>query len=238
MNIIKEIKWYLFVCIFCSSCTSIYFPNTINTPMFDEEGQVCASVNFSSDYAGQYSIDYQSALSILNNIAIQYDYSCANNKSNEWNYLKYNYYEFGIGYFRSSNDMFKFENYIGHGVGKLKRSDNDRKIEGEYNRIYLCSTFGISKKLNHDSWFDPDKIELGITTRISRINWNMLEYDYSRSFKRENYYFEPAIFIRVGWKNLLFQGQYGQIFPYYKDDFVESSNGWVSFGILTYFDLY
>lgn len=238
MNIIKKIKWYLFVCIFYSSCTSIYFPNTVNTPMFDEKGQICASVNFSSDYAGQYSIDYQSALSILNNIAIQYDYSSANVKTSESNYLIYNYNEYGIGYFRPSINKFKFENYVGYGIGRVNRSDNHRKIEFEYNRIYLCPSFGISKKLNHDRWFDPDKIILGITTRISKIKWNELQCDYSRSFKRENTYFEPAIFIRAGWRNLLFQSQYGQIFPYYKDIFVESSNGWVSFGILTYFDLY
>ena len=246
----NQIKWNIFVLAFYTSCTPIYFPNIINTPFFTEKGQFCGSANYSfsgSMNLSLYNIDLQSAFAVTDNIAVMYNYSFADMGVPDDEYEDFHnhkYQEIGLGYFRSSENIFRFENFIGYGSGKSETHDGTslvnkyREIKGEYYRMFVCPSFGISTQLKSDNLFDPNRIDVGIASRISSVNWKNLKHNFEVSVREQNYYFEPCIFIRAGWQKLLFQFQLGQIYALYKDELIESSDGWLSFGIITYFDLY
>jgi len=217
-----------------------YYPNLINSPFFTEKGQICTSINYSSEFYGQYTFDYQSAFAILDKIAIIYNYSFADwgNADENDDFHKHKYQEIGLGYFRPSESIFRFENFVGYGNGKSETRYDNQEIKGKYVRIFMYPSIGISTRLKHNNWYDPEIVELGIASRICNLTWKDFEHNFRDSLRKENYYFEPAIFVRTGWQNIQFQAQYGKLYSFYKDESVESPGGWVSFGIISYFDLY
>jgi len=248
MNNTRAIKWYLLICFFACSCSPIYFPNVINTPLFTEKGQISAAANFS--FLGSLNIelnsfDLQSAMAATDNVAVMYNYSYGKmGRSADHDFHEHKYQETGVGYYRTFFSKYNFESFVGYGRGcsetrNVGSADHrDREIKGDYDRWFFYPTIGFSMDLKGENRFDPERVEGGITTRVCNLKWRNVEHNLKGTVLKENWYIEPAIFVRAGWEHFLFQFQSGQIYALFKDDLVESSDGWLSFGIIFNLDLY
>lgn len=193
-----------------SSCSHYYYaPNSQNVPLFHEKGKLRLSgVKGYGTY--HKSIELQSALSVSDKIGIMANgFIAKGGDKYESNYGEGTYYEAGCGYFKPIGKKFVFETYGGMGLGNVKNYYEDHGYSDlDFNKYFLQPSFGLTTK-----YFD-----VALSARFCGLYYNNI-FNRSIQDERENieyiianrfsYLFERALTLRMGWKDLKIQIQYG-----------------------------
>jgi hypothetical protein len=199
---LQKICW-LFLSVFVVSCAPLYVPNVVNSPMLSEKGEVNASI-----HAGTSGFDVQTAYAMTDHIGIMINGSFASkDSSTDTDYHEHKFGEFGCGYFTSIDNVFRFSTFAGLGMGKANASDTyeffgDHELTawGYYNRFFAQTSIGAA----------TDFFDAGLCLRGSYVNFYRFEYgSLEHNKNKDNFFLEPVLFARVGWKMIKVQSQIG-----------------------------
>jgi hypothetical protein len=191
------------------SCTHYYYaPNCHNVPLFQKKGDVRLSLVGSegSEFTGT---EVQAAYSVSSRIAVIADGFWAKEKNAyENSRAKGNYFETACGYYKPIRKHFVFETYGGMGLGNIKSWYHDYGYsEMFFSKYFLQPSFGFTSK----------NFDIALSSRLCGLNYSEIR-DLSISDDKGNidfikghslsYLVEPALTMRLGWKNLKLQLQY------------------------------
>lgn len=198
----KNILLLLFALTFLfSSCTTVYIPTEVNTPMFRDEHKISAGLSFS--VCGP---SLQTGYSLTKHIAVIIDGAYANQKSSDHeDFLRFG--EFGLGYFTilDKSKLVSFEVFTGIGFAYARSKDvrYDYLEEGNYNKIFLQPDFALSM----------GGIDMIFACKMSIIKFT--SYSYSQHMvniiegEPSALEFEPAFTLRFGSPNFKIRLQLG-----------------------------
>lgn len=209
----KRIFLSITVAALLSACsTTVYVPNTVNVPLLKEEKEV----KFNLDQN-----NLQLAVAVTDHIGIMangfYRGHTADNNYRHRGGLA----EVGAGYFHNFNNQVVVETFAGIGLGNVYKQET---FKDSTNTAYLAqfranaTRFFIQPGIGYSHRF----FDLAFTPRFSFVKYanfsseNYREQDLKRDFldngqlTRSMYVFaEPAITVRVGYKFVKLQAQYG-----------------------------
>ncbi len=201
--------------ILLSGCAPLYIPNTVNTPLLSNKGEIQGAV-----YTGTSGFDPQLAYAITDNIGIMLNGSFENSESDTTgDYHKHQFYELGIGYYKKLSDMGRFEIFGGYGFGNINAYSEvalfNSIADVKSNRIFIQPAFGLSSKI----------FDLSFASRFVVVN---IQNDLIKSTRS---FIEPAFTARVGWKQVKFAYQIGYSIPFNEDAIIEYQPLMMSIGI-------
>ncbi len=161
----KRTKLYLLLLpsFFIVACSPVYYvPNTVSTPLFQEEGELnLTGMAGASNHTSNVGLN--SAFSISNNIGVMFniasfvdtDNKFEGDQSNSSENLNYNasrrsqMAEIGIGYFKTieASSNFIFETYIGYGQYSGNVAiDQEQSVSFGINRPFIQPAVGFKHK--------------------------------------------------------------------------------------------
>ncbi len=201
--------------IYLSGCSPLYIPNTVNTPLLSNKGEIQGAV-----YTGTSGFDPQLAYAITDNIGVMLNGSFENSESDSTDdYHKHQLFELGVGYYKKLSDNGRFEIFGGYGFGKIDAYTEyaifDTRSDVNSNKIFIQPAFGLSSKI----------FDFGFASRFVIINIHDDIVSYTRS------YIEPALTVRVGWKQVKFAYQIGYSIPFNEDAIIEYQPLMMSLGL-------
>lgn len=172
----KSIYFIVFACLGILNSCDLYRQNVVNTPFFEEKGQVQAG-----GHIGFAGYDGQVAVSVSNKLAVLGNYSTSNFVTNyassNFSKLNHQFYEFGFGHFRkTSNDLIhEYFLLVGQGSTNMQTTTTNSLWirSADYTRITLQADFG--KVAN--------KIEYGLTSRLFLIDYHAIVDTQNDSYK-------------------------------------------------------
>lgn len=187
-SIVKLLIFFLIL--FTLSCSPIYVPTSINTPLFEEAGEI----QFSG-YTGTHQLQARVAYSPVNHIGLMFNTAFNNQRNLDWFYNdKSSFYELGLGYYKKIDNNFVFETYAGLGRGKMQYSDFNNKIEKyEIQKFFLIPTFG----------FVSEYLDIGFSLRY--LNYS--SFNVSENLNSD--FIEPCITLKAGVDNLKIISDFG-----------------------------
>ena len=162
-------------------------------------------------YGGSNGFEGQFAYSITDHIAIMANGSYQSNTDDSIHletYHKHLFGEFGGGYYTKLGSIGRLGCYGGYGIGQAETGYNytfinhySGVVNGLYERFFIQSDFGLTSTF--------DIVTSGVSARGSYVHFYKFTSD-KQEFKTSvsNYYFEPAVFVRVGWKYVKIQFQF------------------------------
>lgn len=211
------------------SCAPVYLPNTRQTPMFDEPGEIQLS-----GYHGTNGFDIQAAASVVDHFAVMGNAAfAARDSEDSTDYRKHHFYEFGLGYYDTFGEKGRFEFYGGYGGGKTEAQDsyffvnnNEIVAKGEFNRFFLQGNLGLQ----------TDVFEGAFSYRVAWLNYYKFEEVRTGSTLYDNnvkeVFLEPAITLKVGGEKVKFVSQFGVSFPYDDHSSIDYEPFSLSIGII------
>lgn len=188
-------------------CAPIYVPNTVHSPMLEEQGEVQVG-----GYLGSSGIDVQAAVALSDHVGASADFSYANQEQDEDALFSadehnHRFGEVGVGYFTDLSAVARFEVYGGYGIGRAKARDDYEFITsgtvtatGRYDRFFLQPAMGIA----------AGPLHLNGALRLVRVHFR--EFETSREVFSEDetaFFVEPAVGVRVGTGTVRFETQVG-----------------------------
>ena len=202
MKIIFSLYTLLLLILIFSSCTTVYIPNEINAPAFNEPNQFKGGIAI-----GNSGTNLQLGFSFYKHFAAIGDISYLDRKSSEPRFQRT--WSLGLGYFTriSQSDSMFYEVFGGYGNGRTNSAYEDQFLtngpgyeNADYNRFYV--TQNIS--------FQQEFIDFIISVRLSYFSFTRYE---SREFINpvlpKAIGIEPAFKIRMGGEFLKIKFQLG-----------------------------
>jgi len=197
------------------SCSHYYYvPGAQNLPLFRDKNELHISGSYGAGLETE-GINIQAAYSLTDKIGIMTDFMSAKGGilSNH-NYGKGNYIDGAVGYFKPLEKSGVFEIYggIGHGdqyheYGSFYNNQSTGYSDLSFTKLYIQPSFG----------FTSDYVDIALSTRISRITFNILDNNISGNTDsytnlialsdKSHLFLEPGITIRAGWKSVKVQVQ-------------------------------
>lgn len=176
--------------LFLASCSTVYVPNTRNTPLFRKGGDFQAAV-----YAAS-GVDAQIAYAMNDRVAIMGNATYLSSKNSNPSFTrKNNFAELGLGLFGSSRSL-RYEVFAGYGVGQSTSlgqyyffypqfGQKEIVATGSYQRIFVQPSFGTNNR----------KANIAFTPRLSLIEFSKFTSDsYSvKPDEKIKLLIEPAI---------------------------------------------
>lgn len=193
-------KLFLFL-LFIAGCAPAYIPNALNVPLYGDKNQ--AQINLSAGTAGY---DLQGSFSFSKNFALMANYNVLyfNSTTDPNVYNHHTFYEFALGYHSYTEKIFRFETYVGYGLGRI---DISSKLITSYftsnvdlQRIFFQPNFGISSALG-DISFSPRIVFLDLKPDL---------YQYTTVKK---FFIEPTVSVKIGFKYFFLTTQLGIALP-------------------------
>ncbi|MBD3411263.1 MAG: hypothetical protein GF419_13795 [Ignavibacteriales bacterium] len=174
------------------SCSPQYAPNSVNTPMLSERGEVHASLEL-----GSSGFQLQSAYALGDRTALMLNAQTAPGDNPRQSFV-----EGGVGYFSPSGDG-RFETFGGFGVGRAGTASEQKDIWRAFGQI----GYG----------FPGDNLEVAFALRLLALNFNEPAAEYESPYGIEyepatdylNVYLDPVVTARAGWRNVKFHAQIG-----------------------------
>jgi hypothetical protein len=192
-------NYLLLACtIYCFiSCAPAYVPNTLNTPLMSNKGEVHAAVNY-----GLSGFDPQAAYAITDHIGIMVNGSFRNSTSDSSDsYHKHIFVEGGGGYYTKIGGIGRFETYGGYGYSRLQAYfDSDiwtNFTDVSSNRFFLQPAIGISTQVFDGSF----------ATRLVMVDM------HQGGTQKTGFFIEPALTLKLGYKYVKGLLQFGLSFP-------------------------
>lgn len=174
------------------SCSPEYAPNSVNTPMLSERGEVHASLEL-----GSSGFQLQSAYALGDRTALMFNAQAAPGDNPRQTFV-----EGGAGYFSPSGDG-RFETFGGFGVGRAGTASEQKDIWRAFGQV----GYG----------FPGDNLEVAFALRLLALNFNEPAAEYESPYGIEyepatdylNLYLDPVVTARAGWRNVKFHAQIG-----------------------------
>ncbi|MCW3101681.1 MAG: hypothetical protein JWO09_121 [Bacteroidetes bacterium] len=198
--------------LFSSCSTNLYVPNTVNAPLLQEKGEIKANFD---------ETDLQVAVAVTDHVGVMANGYYRTYEGKEYFVHEGRMGELGLGYFTPLKNHLVFETYIGGGMGSVNKKvtytnyDNAEVTNSFYAkgaRAFIQPGIGYSNK-----YFDA-----AFTPRVSVVKYSRFTYsgfgeeelarDYlDKGRLLDGYYTfaEPAFTVRLGYKYLKLQAQYG-----------------------------
>ena len=194
------------------SCSpKFYTPNTQNTPMFQNKGELNATLAGNGN-----QVELQGAYAATNNIGVQINGGIFRPKEEDnGNGGSGNFGEVGIGYYLAISENITFETYGLLGLGNFENHlpstlaanpESSGKLEANILR------YGIQPGVNYQS----DNFGIGLSTRIANLSYSKIKggliFDGENQAlfleeNKSNLLVEPALTIRGGTQYLKLQLQ-------------------------------
>lgn len=202
-----------------SSCSPLYIPNMVNTPMLTQAGEVQLAGS-----VGLSGTDVQAAAAITDNIGALANYTNSDygTESGSNSFLQ-QFGEIGAGFYDRLGQFGRFEIFGGQGFGTLTANHDverwDFKRMATLNRTFVQPSIGLTS----------DALDLSFSTRFSYLNVQ----GGSQSFN--NYFLDPTLSLRLGYKNVKLTTQAGLSFQLVDNmDFIDYQPFMFNIGILLY----
>lgn len=205
-----------------TSCSIVYYPNRINAPLLSSENEFVGNAA-----VGANGIDIQAAYSVNSFLALQFSGNTYY-KNNEYEKNNHQYLDFGFGYYKKTDRIFKYEIFGGVGIGrgddkKFYEGTVDDYANGYYYKIFVQPNVGLSN----------DFFDLIFSARVSNLNFYNYQSKYTgirmngiyeREFENGPFlfntlFFEPAITAGLGYKFVKANAQIGFALPLYVPTF-------------------
>lgn len=216
-----------------SGCSHYYYiPNVQSVPLFRQKNEYRLSL-FSGFGVSSSSKEIQAAYSITNHFGVMANFLSAKdleNGADSWG--KGNYFEGAVGYFKPFGKSKVFEIYGGVGGSKQYHQYRPEFIDTTY---YGGTNAGTSELSFTRLFLQPsigltfNSFDIAFSTRICRLSFYNINNKIDRILKEDEFailnsiaqnknfiFFEPALTIRGGWKNLKVQLQ-GEIESYFNN---------------------
>lgn len=189
----------LSILVVLSGC-AIYTPQARNVPMFKQAGEFQGAIQVST-----FTLNAQTAVAATNHLAFIGNYIYGTPYSDSLKLssrspAKQHMLEGAVGYYANHNTL-SFEVFIGYGEGAGDSHKSDDKYttaaRGKYTRYFLQPSFGIAFK---------KKIEIGLTSRISRVDFTELIRINNDGIKTitnpaPTIFFEPSFTLKINSSN-------------------------------------
>lgn len=185
-----------------NSCSPAYIPNSINTPMLSNKGELQLALN-----SGVSGFDPQVAYAFSDKFGLMVNGSFDNQTNDSTdNFHKHIFLEAGTGYYTKLGDQGRFEIFGGVGLGKTRGLSNGvwwvSTADANLVRFFIQPGIGFTS-----SFFD-----VGLATRFAAVN---LRQD---TLVNTGLFIEPAITVKAGYKYVKLFLQLGVSFPINSDD--------------------
>lgn len=190
-----------------SGCASVYIPSAQHTHLMNKKGELHAAA-----YGGTNGTDIQGAYAISDRMGLVAAASFgSSDEEGDDDYHKHSYIELGATYFRPLGNIGRYEALGGLGAGSSESVTQynffgPQKVQatGDYTKIFVQNNFGL----------ETGPLETGLALRLSHVVFTEFETSgmtYNES--EAGTFFEPAIFARLGWKNVKVETQVGVLGP-------------------------
>lgn len=182
----KNIVLFILGSLLLSACAPVYFPNQLQTPLLQDEGEASVSASL-----GTSTFDFQLAYSPIKHIDLLGDLSVASGDDHE--HLQF---EAGLGAYKTVNDILQLELLGGGGAGYSTTTTQGtfgEHNQGAFSRFYIQPNVFIVS----------ENIDIGLASRASFISF--------REFGT-GIYVEPTLVGRLGIEHFKFQVQAGLSF--------------------------
>jgi len=186
-----------------AGCAPVYIPSAQQTHLLDKKGETSFAV-----YTGINGVDVQAAYAFSDDFGAQAAGSFGKHEEKGNNdYQSHKYGEVGLQYYHGFGNG-RFELMGGFGFGSATAVDNfdffetpnQIKATGKYNKYYLQPNIGVESGI----------FEGGLALRLGHVVFTEFETNSSRYTQNKSAtFFEPALFARLGWKNIKIEGQLG-----------------------------
>lgn len=188
-----------------SSCKTVYAPNALNVPLFQEKGEVKATLATNN---------LQVAAAVSEHIGIMAN-GFVNNHANSDRSFKNEGkgFEFGLGYFDHTEERVTYETYAGMGWYnvRIRESDNTKMFDANATKYFVQPAIG---------WVSPF-FEVAVSPRVSVIKYAKPDITgYTLAEQKEDYYdivdqkahvfVEPTVILRSGYRFVKVQVQFGR----------------------------
>jgi len=184
-------------------CAPVYVPNAYHVHQLDDSGDFSGGI-----YTGTNGLDVQAAYALNNSVFVLGAGSFGNSDySSEDSYQSHRYAEGGVGYFKPFNKFGRFELLGGLGFGSSEASSkyfffepNEVTAKGNYSRVFIQANNGMERK----------HFDIGMALRLAHVSFGEFEttssvYEGSNS----SVFFEPMLYVNVGWEKVKFVTQVG-----------------------------
>ena len=200
----KQLSWLTILLVLflqpLSSCTPAYVPTKVNTGLFTNEGEFHAEGAYVLDDMMDVQVGYllPGGVIAIANASFRNTELDEPDPSSDVQALfdsrsRHQVYEFGWGYQHKTKSDVVVELIGGYGRGKVDNLEvldlfgkNEFYINADYNKFFLQPTIGFSQK----------NFDLGFSARFANVQLDIVENSEKKQFS--NYFFEPAITIRLG----------------------------------------
>jgi hypothetical protein len=224
------VKKYLALLLLISSCSPVYLPNSRNSPMFKDGGEVQLGASIGN------GVEVQGAFSVSKHIGFMANYYNVNRTSDDLNDSndseKHRLFEAGVGYYTNPDAApYFFELYAGYGEGKGSSHDVQwftsvpANAAGRYNKIFIQPAIGFNKKSFHMSFVQ----------RVSIIDFTHFEDGTTRLTinEKSQAFYEPAFIGRfnIADDHIYLNWQTGFSIPLFKDPYFDYRSFIMSAGL-------
>jgi hypothetical protein len=206
----KNLPFLIVIAFLLSSCTHYYYvPNTQNVPLMKERNEF----HLAAYYGGGDESDcgeFQGAYAISDHVGVAANYIFAKGgDATDYDYANGKCFDGAIGYFKPLGNSGVFEVYGGLGKGSQHHEyDIGSYADINNTKFYIQPAYGISLQ-----WVD-----LAVSTRLSGVSFNNIRKqvgydselldDLKYLSGQTHFFMEPAVTLRMGWKNVKAQFQY------------------------------
>jgi hypothetical protein len=190
----------------CCECSPLYVPNALHAPLLGNKGEVGIGV-----LAGSSGTDVRAAYAVSDHVGLMvngtYDRYAIADENDSTGHHKHLFGEAGVGFFDRIGRHGRWEVYGGAGTGTVDSRTNfdflihfDERSHARYSRIFMQPAIGVVN----------ESFDVGCAARLCRVSIDHLTTtDYQGSPYLSTYFFEPALFTRIGYRNVRISLQYG-----------------------------
>ena len=193
---------FLSALLLLSSCTTVYIPNEINAPAFNEPNQFKGGISI-----GNSGTNLQLGYSFYKHFAAVGDISYLDRKSSEPRFQRT--WSLGLGYFtriKQADSMF-YEVFGGYSNGRTNSAYEDQFLtngpgyeNADYNRFYVTQNISVQQEF----------IDFIISVRFSYFSFTRYEsHEIINPVMPQAIGIEPALKIRIGGEFLKLKFQLG-----------------------------
>lgn len=177
-----------------TGCTTLYVPSPNQTHMMKEQGEIHFNLN-----GGAHGGNLQAAYALTDQYGIVASISGRKSDGNNGSVdEEHNYGEIGINYFGFGTDRVSGEFTTGLGFGEGERGTSS----GEYIKPFI----------QMNAAFTSGMFDTGVSLRTAYVSFTELNVTNDRPGD-SSVFFEPAVFARMGFRNIKLESQLGIAYP-------------------------
>ncbi len=190
-----------------------YAPTVQNVPLLTNKNDIAVNLTWSGgDQHTAASV--QGAYMVTKNIGLIGGYISGKDTREE--IMSFNKFEFGGGYAQKISESLQFETYAGVGAGSFDNTHFTGSSTIKNSSFFVQPTIALTDskgnfKLVFVSKFSSNNFNVTDTTFRTDRESISAEQLQKLHYSSRHLIWEPGIFMRFGWKNLMFQTSYTHV---------------------------